>query len=390
MPISLSLQLRDDLNSSEVDVSGFDLKALDDQSASVFGIPRQIVGKGSDSALWDAIRNWWGRPPDEFVTSDPVRGSHAHGVPSQWTPYADSWGAENQVRVEQKAVGVHLIETTGGVDSIVTANIRNYNDEAMPGQEAELTYNEDVEDTRYNENSAGMSLTNGMEVTVGGEFAGFKGEAKRISIAFFALDVKEKRKKMDDIYNVVYKKVHDQCLKLLDPDSDAFALHQPTLSAEELEVLEPRFVKDVRSGSPDLANINQRTTGQQFPLPILFLEIGTGGLDFLHPSIVNAMKGEAFFIKIRCVVDKPSITDGYSYENSAPVKLLKQRSQLDYLLDISVFRGLRSERIGYDFPSLIWDCGIMATEALEGLPASYDAIDWRFVAEIHKQKLRGN
>lgn len=179
MPISLSLQLRDDLDSSEVDVSGFNLKAFDDQSAGVFGIPRQIVGKGSDSALWNAIKNWWGRPPDEFVTSDPVKGSHAHNVPKSWTPYADSWGEENQVRVEQKAVGVHLIETTGSVDSIVTANIRNYNDKVMPGQEAELSYNEEVEDTRYNENTAGMSLTNGMEVTVGGEFAGFKGEAKR-------------------------------------------------------------------------------------------------------------------------------------------------------------------------------------------------------------------
>lgn len=196
---------------------------------------------------------------------------------------------------------------------------------------------------------------------------------------------------MHDIYNKVYKKIHDQCLKMLDPDSDAFALHQPTLTNEELEVLaDGRIIKDVRSGSPDLANINQRTTGQQFPLPILFLEIGTGGLDFLHPSIANSMKGEAFPVKIRCVVDKPPITDAYSYEASAPVKLLNIRNQLDYLLDISVFRGLRSERIGYDFPSLIWDCGIMATEALEGLPASYDAIDWRVVFEIHKQKLRGN
>ena len=193
-----------------------------------------------------------------------------------------------------------------------------------------------------------------------------------------------------DIYNHCYKKVHDQCLKLLDPDSAAFSLHQPTLSNEELELLDDgRIVKDVRSGSPDLATFQQRS-GQEFPLPILFLEIGTGGLDFLHPSIANAMKGEVFHVKIRCVVDKPSITDAYSYESSAPVKLLKIRNQLDYLLDISVFRGLRSERIGYDFPSLIWDCGIMAMEALEGLPASYDAIDWRFVAEIHKQKLRGN
>lgn len=197
-----------------------------------------------------------------------------------------------------------------------------------------------------------------------------------------------------DIYNLCYQKVYTQCLKLLDPASDAFALHQPTLTDEELELLDAgRIVKDVRSGSPDLANINQRS-GQQFPLPILFLEIGTGGIDFLHPSLANAMKGELFHVKIRCVIDKPPMSKMYEtpearYEDSAPVKLLKIRNTLDYLLDISVFRGLRSTRVGYDFPSLVWECGIMAMESLEGLPASFDALDWRFVAEIHKQATRG-
>jgi len=229
---------------------------------------------------------------------------------------------------------------------------------------------------------------------------------------------------MEDIYNKVYKKIYEQCLKLLDPRSPAYELHRPMLTSLDKEVLEAfniedgeiqidengrvlknedselinedgvvlndkRTLKDVRSGSPDLANINQRA-GQQFPLPILFLEIGTGGIDFLHPSIANSMKGEVFHVKIRCVVDKPSITDAYSYEASAPVKLLKIRNHLDYLLDLSFFGGLRSERIGYDRTSLLWNIEIMATEALEGLPASYDAADRRVIAEIHKQKLRGN
>lgn len=179
MAIALSLQLRDDLDSSEVNVSGFDLRVINDNDAKLFGIPRQVVGNHSQGDIWRAIHDKFGRVPDEFVTSDPVKDSHAHNVPSEWTPYADSWGEENQVRIEQKAVGVHLLETSGSVDSVVSTNVRNYNDEPQSGQEAELTYTEEVEDTRYNESTVGTSLTNSLEVTVGGEFAGFKAEAKR-------------------------------------------------------------------------------------------------------------------------------------------------------------------------------------------------------------------
>ena len=187
---------------------------------------------------------------------------------------------------------------------------------------------------------------------------------------------------MHDIYNLLYKKVHDQCLKLLEPNSEWFTFHELTLTDEELEVIEDvRIIKSVKSGSPDLANIKD-------DLPVIYLELGTGGIDFIHESIANQMKGELFHVKIRVVVPKPSLADTYDYAKSTPVTLLAIRHSLEYLLDTSITRGLSASRIGYEFPSRVWQSGIIATEALEGLPPSYDAIDWRFVAEIHKQAMR--
>jgi len=176
MPIGISLQLRDDLDNSEVDASGFNLTVIDDDHAHLFGIPRQVVGRGYNKELWDCIRNWWGRPPDEFVTADPVPGAK---IRDGWTPYKDLLDESLMVRVQQKAVGCRLLETTGSVDAIVSANVRNYNDKIQPGQEAELNYSEDVSDTRYCENSLGLSLMNGFKITAGGEYAGFKAEGER-------------------------------------------------------------------------------------------------------------------------------------------------------------------------------------------------------------------
>ena len=78
----------------------------------------------------------------------------------------------------------------------------------------------------------------------------------------------------------------------------------------------------------------------------------------------------------------------YTFETSAAMQLLKIRDQLEYVLDVSVFRGLKNERVGYDYPSLVWSSGIVATETLEGLAPGYEAIDWRFAVILHKQKQR--
>ena len=178
MAIRLSVLLRNDLASSEVSASGFELVPLTDEAAAAFGIPRQIVGRGYDDQLWGVIKNWWGRVPDEFVTSDPIVGSMA-SVPHRWTPYKDSWGEDKQVRVERKAVGCRLVESYGSVDAMVSTEIENRDTAQQDGQEAELLYEESVSDSRYSESSWSLSLSNGMEVEVGGEFAGFEAGAKR-------------------------------------------------------------------------------------------------------------------------------------------------------------------------------------------------------------------
>lgn len=183
MAIQLSVHLRKNLDDSEVRASGFELLPLNDAAAKAFGIPRQIVGRGSHDGIWACINNWWGRVPDEFVTSDPVKGSSVKNVPDIWTPYSDSWGEENQVRIERKAVGCELVSHTGGVDALVTDEVENLSHLEQPGQSVSLSHEEVIEDSRHSEKSWSMSLTNGIEVTVGGEFAGLKAEAKR-SIEF--------------------------------------------------------------------------------------------------------------------------------------------------------------------------------------------------------------
>ena len=183
MGIRIGLHLREDLDSSEVRADGFESFPLTDETAKIFGIPRQVVSghydEGRHGQLWSVINNWWGRFPNEFVTSDPVVGSGARNVPDQWTPYADAWGEENQVIVERKAVGATIIETTGSVDAITTGNVRNNDRQEQPGQEIELNYTEEVEDSRSSEKNWHVGVTLGYEVTVGGEYAGFSAEAKR-------------------------------------------------------------------------------------------------------------------------------------------------------------------------------------------------------------------
>ena len=220
---------------------------------------------------------------------------------------------------------------------------------------------------------------------------------------------------LDDIRNKIYRTVFNQCLKMLHPSSDAYEYWKTRdidandqiieLTDEETSVLQAlenneletliamsddlgmdgRLVRDIRSGSPDLANINPNDN-----LPILFLEIGTGGFDFDEERIEARMRGELFHVIIRCVVGKPDHFDGPVWAETAPVQLLKIRAQLEYLLDISVFRGIQATRIGYELPSIVYSCGIVSMESLEGMPAGFDCQDWRFVVEFHKMSERIN
>lgn len=180
--INLAVLLRRDLNDSQVTASGFELLPLNDPVARRFGIERQVVSGQYNEArhgnLWACINNWWGRYPNEFVTGDPVVGSGAHRVPNQWTPYADSWGLEKQVRVERKVVGCRLLEASGSVDAVAADVYQNWSEDPQ-NYDVALAYQEAVTDQRYSSKHWSASLTNSLEVSVGGEYAGFKAEAKR-------------------------------------------------------------------------------------------------------------------------------------------------------------------------------------------------------------------
>ena len=193
---------------------------------------------------------------------------------------------------------------------------------------------------------------------------------------------------MNDLRNKIYRLTFDQCLKLLHPDSTLFGKESPNVTHDNLldfinsEGEDGRIVQSVRSGSPDLVNmkLDNKT-------PIIFMEMGTGGEDFDAPYITQNMEGEMFYIILRVVVRQPNISS-YTYEKSAPVQLLTIREQLEYVLDVIHFRGLKSARNGYTMPSFVYNSKIVATEALEGIAPEYDSADYRFAVEMHKQSQR--
>lgn len=183
MGLRLALELKDNLKDSKVVASGFELLPISDEAARAFGLPRQFVGKGSDDRVQNALHKITGRVSDEFYLCDPVIGSSVKNVPNPWHLFKDSGREASQVLLERRAVGARLISTTGQTDVAATTSVSNSGDVDQPEQEQSLTYSEEVTDERSSETSWAFSLTNSLEVKVGGEYAGFSAEATR-SISF--------------------------------------------------------------------------------------------------------------------------------------------------------------------------------------------------------------
>lgn len=176
MGIRLGVHLRDNLEDSKVTASGFELVPPNDKICRKFGFQRSVVGRGYDNKLWGAINRIWGRVPDEFSCCDPHKGSSASGVENLWR----DWGIEDkQTRVERRAVGCELIETSGGTDSIIAAEVENLDDEDGESQEVSFTFQRDITDTRTSEHHWSLSLTNSLEVEVSGKVDGIGASAKR-------------------------------------------------------------------------------------------------------------------------------------------------------------------------------------------------------------------
>ena len=191
-----------------------------------------------------------------------------------------------------------------------------------------------------------------------------------------------------DIRRKIYRLVYTQCHKLLDPNSEAFKKHQPTVTPADLLAfsdengMDGRIVQTIRSDPVDLVNIKRDEKS-----PMIYLELGTGGLDFDNDEVSENMTGEIFPVLLRIVARQPALAD-YTFETSASMQLLAIREQLEYVLDVSVFRGLKSERVGYNLPSFVYKCAIVSTETLEGLAPGFESVDWRFAVQVHKQTQR--
>ena len=186
MGVKVSIKLGDALKDSAVAVSGYEVYPIDDEMAREFGLPRIIVGKGSDDRIWGYLNQMTGRVPNEFYLSDPVNGSDWVRR-TDWTPFKDR--SLPGVRIERVPVAGRLISATGEPKSIATDLVKNP-PEARTNQTGSVTLGEAVTEsssrTRAKNWSIGMTQSIGVEVEGGIPGLG-KGKVSRsMSLSFGA------------------------------------------------------------------------------------------------------------------------------------------------------------------------------------------------------------
>ena len=122
MGIRINLFLGDTLEESSVEASGFELAGITRDQAKAFGLPWNVVSKGSHDAIWGFLRNQTGRVPNEYYIADPVDGSDIANVPSKgWTPFEDR--GMTGVQIEKRAVGARLIRIDGQPDAVTADEV---------------------------------------------------------------------------------------------------------------------------------------------------------------------------------------------------------------------------------------------------------------------------
>ena len=167
MGIKLSIKLGDTLAESKVVATGYEVYPLDDQMAREFGIPRTIVGKGSDDRIWSFMARSTGRVPNEFYLSDPVNGSD-WVTRTDWTPFKDQ--SLVGVRIEKRPKTATLVSATGKPKQLATDIVRNP-PEARTNQTGSVTLSESVTEesshTREKNWNIGIDQTIGIEVEGG-------------------------------------------------------------------------------------------------------------------------------------------------------------------------------------------------------------------------------
>lgn len=184
MAIRLSIKLDEFIADSVVAVSGYEVEPIDDEMAQVFGLPRAVLGRGSDDRIWSYLAKRTGRVPNEFYLSDPINGSDWVRR-ENWTPFKDR--GMDGVRIERVPLRGRIVSATGEPKQIATDMVRNP-PESRTNQTGSVTLSEDVTEsysrTREKNWSIGMTQSIGIEVEGGIPGLG-KGKVSRsMSLSF--------------------------------------------------------------------------------------------------------------------------------------------------------------------------------------------------------------
>ena len=176
MSIKLAIKLGDRPEDAVVSVSGYEVEPIDDEMAREFGIPRTVVAKGSDDRIWGYLAHQLtGRPPNEFMLSDPVIGSDWVTDRREWFPFRDR-GLQG-VRIERRPVAARLFSATGEPKTIAGPDLVKNPPEARTNLTGTVTLSESVTEessrTREKNWSIGMEQSIGVEVE-----GGLEGVAK--------------------------------------------------------------------------------------------------------------------------------------------------------------------------------------------------------------------
>ena len=151
--------------------------------------------------------------------------------------------------------------------------------------------------------------------------------------------------------------------------------------------LSPPLLEYVQMGGVE---IRDETPERVTRHPALYIANGTESLEIQAGSglgnllgIEMPYVGESYPVVLRLVVNQGIAPP---YEKSNPVIIARIREQLDYILDATYFRGLRADRIGYRFPSVVITAGITASYNLEAIATPWEVYDFRLEVIFKRQK----
>ena len=200
---------------------------------------------------------------------------------------------------------------------------------------------------------------------------------------------------MEGIRKKILDLTFKQCLKLLEDDTVAYKRYfmdpdvskRPPARSENEDVAlaaSGAFLENVQMGSFPLAHVTRLTR-----LPALYVANGTetveGGASARDPALPNVI--ELFPIVLRLVVNQGVEP---AYDESNPIIISQIREQLDYFLDVTVFKQITDKRRGYKIPSSVQSASIVASYNLEGIATPWEVFDFRFEVSFQRQRARDN